>query len=128
MQAAGHGRSLTFWEWIAILAIVVATVAGTKLANLSSPRQTAVAYTAITFACISVTLRPAWGRANFWLALAASLVVHTIAVFFAIQEFPASVARDFHSVPMILFGIIEGLLIASFVWRASVQKGSPRSS
>lgn len=123
MRVAGH-RRLTFWELIAILTIVVATIAATKGANLSRVWQTVAAYTAIVFAVISVALRPAWSRANFWLALAVSFIAHSTAVFFAIREFPATVARDFHGVPLIMSGIIEGLLIASFLWRASTKKRS----
>jgi hypothetical protein len=123
MRAAGH-RNLSFWDWAAIFGIGVAVIAGTKIADISQVWQNVAAYTAIIFTVLCVALRPAWGRGRFWLALAVAFAVHSTTMFFAVREFPATVARYFHGVPQIAFGIIEGVLILSFMWRASTKKRS----
>jgi hypothetical protein len=126
MRVAGR-RGLSLWEWVAIFGIVVAAIGGTKAANVSRIWQSVAIYTAIIFTCLCVALRPAWGRTNFWLAMAACFIVHSVAMFFAVREFPAIVARDFHGVPQFAFGIVESLVIASFLWRAS-KKTSPQDA
>jgi hypothetical protein len=127
MRVAGH-RRLSPWEWVAIFGILAISVAGSKAAIFSPVWQNVVEYTSVVFACLCIALRSAWGRRSFWLALAVAIAVHCIAVLFAVREFPATVARDFHGFPQIASGVLEGLLILGFLWRASTKKSSQRPS
>jgi hypothetical protein len=112
---------MTFWEWVAIFGALAVTILGTQKANLSLVWQTASAYTVVLFVCLVVALRPVWGRPNFWMGLAAALVLHSLAVFSVIREFPRT-SQEFHGITLIASGCVEGLLILGFLWRASKKK------
>jgi hypothetical protein len=116
---------MTFWEWVAIFGSIVVTLVITEIANVAPVWQTAFAYTVIVFVCVLIALRPAWGRPHFWRALIVALVLHALTVFFAIREFPRT-SEEFHGIPLIAFGAVEGLLILGFLWRASTKKTTQR--
>jgi hypothetical protein len=120
-------KATTAWGWVAILGSLAITIVLTKAADLLPLWRTFCLYTVVVFASVTVALRPAWGRRNFWWALVISFLVHTLAIFFAIREFPAS-SREFHGVPLIVSAMIESLLISGFLWRASMKKISQRPS
>jgi hypothetical protein len=126
MRIAGN-KTTTLWEWVVIFGSVAAVVAITKVAGIAPVWQTAFAYTVIVFVCLIVALRSAWSRPNFWRALIVALVLHALAVFSAIREFPRT-SQEFHGIPLIASGVVEGLLILSFLWRASTKKSSQRPS
>src|SRR5712691_1955233 len=113
MRIAGN-KTTTLWEWVVIFGSVAAVVAMTKVAGIAPVWQTASAYTVIVFVCVIVPLRPAWGRPNFWRALIVALVLHTLIVFSAIREFPRT-SQEFHGIPLIASGLVESLLILSFL-------------
>ena len=126
MRIAGH-KTGTFWEWVVILGSAAAAIAITKVAGIAQAWQTATAYTVMLFVCVIVALRPAWGRPNFWRALIVAVVLHALTVFSAIREFPRT-SQEFHGIPLIASGMVEGLLILGFLWRASTKKSSQRPS
>jgi hypothetical protein len=126
MRMAGH-KTATLWEWVVIFGSVAATIAITKVAGIAPVWQTATAYTVIVFVCVIVSLRPAWGRPNFWRALIVALALHALTVFSVIREFPRT-SQEFHGIPLIASGMVEGVIILGFLWRASMKKAPQRPS
>ena len=120
MRVAGH-KTLNFCEWVAIFGALAVTILVSRAANLSVVWQTASSYTVILFVCLIVALRPAWGRPKFWRALAVALVLHALVVFSVIREFPRT-SQEFHGITQMASGVVEGLLILGFLWRASKKK------
>ena len=120
MRLAGS-KITTLWEWVAIFGSLVAVVVLTEVAGVAPVWQTASAYTVIVFACVIVPLRPAWGRPNFWKALMIALILHSLIVSSAIREFPRTIL-EFHGITQMASGVVEGLLILGFLWRASKGK------
>jgi hypothetical protein len=120
MRIAGH-KNLTFWEWVVIFGSVVAAIAVTRVVGITVKWQTATIYTVIVFAVVIIALRPAWGRSNFWRALAVAFLMHTLAIFFAVQELLPAMSQGIHGIPLIVSSMVECLLISSFLWRASMK-------
>jgi len=119
---------MTLWEWVAIFSGVVVTIVTTKAMGVAPKWETASVYTVTVFAVVIIALRPAWGRSNFWRALVVAFLLHALAIFFAMQELLPATSQGIHGIPMIVSGIAEGLLIAGFLWRASIKKASQRPS
>lgn len=113
MRIAGR-KTLTLWEWAAIFCSVVVTIAATKALGVAPKWETASVYTITVFAVVIIALRPAWGRSNFWRALLIAFLLHTLAIFFAMRELLSATSKGIHGIPMIVSGMVEGLLIAGF--------------
>src|SRR5580704_888375 len=122
MRIAGN-KTTSLWEWVLVFGSLAAVVALTEVAGIAPVWQTASAYTVIVFVCLTVALRSAWGRPNFWIALIVALLLHSLAVVSAIREFPRT-TQNFHGVPLIACGLVESLVLLSFLWRASMKKSS----
>src|ERR1700737_482929 len=119
MKIAGS-KSRTFWEWVVLFGSMVGTIVAVRTAGVSPKWEAPSVYTVIIFAVVVTSLRPAWGRPNFWLTLTAAFLVHVLAIFFAIREFPV-IRAGFHGLILLIPGIVEGLLITSFLWKASMK-------
>ena len=126
MRIAGN-KTTTLWEWVVIFGSVAAVVALTEVAGIAPVWQTASTYTVIVFVCLIVALRSAWSRPNFWRALIVAFVLHALTVFSAIREFPRT-SQEFHGILLIASGLVEGLLLLGFLWRASAKKSSQHFS
>jgi hypothetical protein len=116
------GKTSTFWEWVAIFGGMAVTIAATEALGVAPKWESASVYTVIVFVVVITAMRPAWGRSNFWRALAVAFLLHTLAIFFAMRELVPATSRGIHGIPMILSGMVEALVIASFLWRASKKK------
>ena len=126
MKIAGRKNS-TFWEWTVLFGSMAATIAAVKAIGVSQKWEAPAVYTVIIFVVVVISLRPAWGRANFWRALIVIFLIHTLGIYFAIREFPILNA-GFHGMLLTLAAVVEGLVIASFLWRASIKKPAQRPS
>ena len=118
---------MTLWEWVAIFSGVVVTIVTTKAMGVAPKWETASVYTVTVFAVVIIALRPAWGRSNFWRALVVAFLLHMLAIFFAMRELLPATSQGIHGIPMTVSGMVEGLLIAGFLWRASMKKASQRA-
>ena len=103
---------------------MAATIAAVRTADVYQEWEVPSVYTVIVFVSVVTSLRPAWGRPSFWRALTAAFLAHVLGIFFAIREFPA-IRTGFHGLILLIPGIVESLLIASFLWKASMKKSSP---
>jgi hypothetical protein len=121
MRIAGR-KTATFWEWVAIFIAVGVTITSTNVTDVAPKWETASVYTVIIFIVVIAALRPVWSRPNFWRALVIAFLLHTLALFVAMRELVPSTSQGIHGIPMIVAGMMEGFLIASFLWRAATKK------
>jgi hypothetical protein len=119
---------MTLWEWLAIFSGVAGTIATTKAIGAAPNLETASVYTFTVFSVVIVALHPAWGRSSFWRALVVAFLIHTLALFFAMRELLPATSQGIHGIPMIVSGMVEGLLISGFLWRASMKEATQRPS
>jgi hypothetical protein len=120
----GGQNFLTFWEGVVIFGLMAGTIAITKAVGVAPEWETACVYTVIVFGVVTISLRPAWGRLNFWWSIGIAFVIHTLAIFFVFRELPAT-SRDFHGIPFIVSCMVEGLFIAGVSWRVSMKRQLP---
>jgi hypothetical protein len=117
--------TINVMRWAAIFGVVVVAVTITEVVGLTQNWQNAAIYTVILFTALIFALRPAWVHRTFWEDLAAIFVLHLLAVIVLEQGFP-SAAKDFHGIPSTIALMVEGLIIASILWKRSMRSKPDR--
>jgi hypothetical protein len=110
-------QPFTFWEWIIILGSVVATILIMRVADVGRQWEVVSEYTAGVFAAVVMTFRFAWGRSKLWQSLGVAFFVHVVVICVTTQELPVAIEILFHGIALPIMGIVESLLIGSFLWR-----------
>ncbi len=119
MSIAG-GNRFRLWEWVIIVGLGCGTIATAEAFHVSEPWEIAVAYTVIVFIVVILALRPVWDRRAFWDSLMIVFGVHAVAVVVIEKAFPL-LANGLRGIPLILLGIVEGLILASVLWKRAVR-------
>jgi len=123
MKVAG-GRTTSIWEWIVVFGVTAITVAVAEGAGVPPKWGNASVLTVILFVAVILSLRPAWGRAVFWLTLVALFSIHTLVVCLATSALPAN-SRGLRGIPFIGAGLAESALMVGILWNAARLAGSP---
>ena len=97
-----------------------------RVADIGRQWEVVSEYTAGVFAVVVMAFRFAWGRSKLWQSLGVAFFVHLVVVFVTIQELPAAIGILFHGIALPIMGIVESLLIGSFLWR-TITKRTTRS-
>jgi hypothetical protein len=100
------------------LGVLAAWVA--DLHMVTENTATAAGYTAITFACLVMALRPAWNRLRFWIDLAALLVLHLIIVLLLVNYLDSHLIR-LNWVMGLPLVVVELLVFLGLLWRRNVK-------
>jgi len=113
-------KNLTIREWIVVLGVAGISVFICEFLKLPEKWENATVYSVILFTVVLVALRPAWHRKAFWHNLALVFALHAIALAVVEQRLPPS-SQGPHGLPFTVIGIIEGLFIASLLWKRSMR-------
>lgn len=119
-------RPFAIWEWLIVFGCVVATILILRVAHVGRQREVVSEYTVAVFAVVVMAFRFAWRSSELWQSLGIAFFVHLVVVFVTIQELPAAIGILFHGIALPIMGMVESLLIGSFLWR-TIRKRATRS-
>jgi len=97
-----------------------------RVADVERQWEVVSEYTAGVFAVVVMAFRFAWGRSKLWQSLGVAFFVHLVVICITMKELPAAIGILFHGITLPIVGIVESLLIGSFLWR-TIRKRMTRS-
>ena len=119
--------NFTTWEWVILFGLAAVAIAMTQVIGLNQKWEDVVVFTVVLFGVVLVTLRQLWKNPAFWRSLLPIFALHAIALTILAQVLPLG-NSGFPKLPLIVGGMLEGILILAVVWkRAGGTTDGPRS-